>query len=216
MTRPIAVALAAGLLLLCGIAHGLRADRWQQSPALGEALSRVESVPPNVGDWQGTPMQSDPSSFEQAGAQAWWVRQYRHPRHQLPLTVVLMCGRAGRMAVHTPEVCYQGAGYDLYETPLAKPFRGPAGEDLGNLFTARFTKAAGRGSDLRLYWAWNSSGLWQAAANPRWEFRGQPFLYKLYVSHEMTARSASAEEDPVVEFMGVFGPELRKTLFAED
>jgi hypothetical protein len=216
MTRTAAIALAAGLLLLCGIAHGLRADRWQPSAALADALPRIERVPLDLGDWKATPVQADKAAFDQAGAQAWWVRQYRHPRRDVPLTVVLMCGRAGRMAVHTPEVCYQGAGYELYETPLATPVRGADGEELGTFFTARFTKAAGRGSDLRLYWAWNHSGPWQAAANPRWEFRGQPFLYKLYVSHEMTAPSAGSQDEPAVELMSVLGPELRKALFVAE
>ena len=52
------------------------------------------------------------------------------------------------------------------------------GQDLGTLWTARFLKGTGVASDLRLYWGWSTGGSWQASANPRWQFGGEPFLYK--------------------------------------
>jgi hypothetical protein len=119
---------------------------------------------------------------------------------------ILMCGRAGKMAVHTPDVCYRGAGYDVGGDASAFKLDG------GQFWTARFTKkAAGKSSSLRLYWAWNSRAAWEAPTSPRWHFRGESFLYKLYVSHEMTHGTRDA--DVTAEFLKEFVPQLNGTLF---
>jgi hypothetical protein len=113
------------------------------------------------------------------------------------------------MAVHTPEVCYHGAGYELRGPPT--PFALPT-ETSQQLWTARFDKRVGRPGQLRLYWGWNAQGNWQAATTPRWQFRGEPFLYKLYVSHEIASPTA-AEVDPTPEFLRAFVPVMQQTLF---
>src|SRR5207249_7919375 len=139
-----------------------------------QAVARMPRVPHTLGDWQARDLEPDDRAFEQAGARGYWMRSYIHGRDRHAVLVVLMCGRAGRMAVHTPDICYQGAGYDMYDTPAQRAIRDDLGENLGTFWTARFAKPGGVGTDLRLYWAWKGQGDWQAPANPRWEFRGEP------------------------------------------
>ena len=126
-------------------------------------------------------------------------KQSDRPRHS-------MCGRAGRR--HTPEVCYHGAGYELHGPPST--FALPT-ESAQQFWTSRFDKRVGRPSRLRLYWGWNSHGTWEAATSPRWHFRGEPFLYKLYVSHEIA--NPTAEVDPTPEFLRAFVPVIQKVCF---
>ncbi len=102
------------------------------------------------------------------------------------------------MAVHTPEVCYRGAGYDLRATPAPALVRDENDVEAGTLWSARFTKQGDASSDLQLYWGWDAGDGWQAPANPRWEFRGRPYLYKLYVSQELSDPSAA---DRATEFL---------------
>src|SRR5690349_20084084 len=105
-----------------------------------------------------------------------------------------MCGRSGNMAVHTPEVCYRGAGFELREQPAPVALYDAAGSQM---WSATFAKNTGPISRLRLYWAWNSQGEWQAATAPRWEFRREPFLYKLYVSRDCGQQpTLTANADP--------------------
>ena len=165
-----------------------------------------------LGDWKAQTIDSDPAAFFQAGAQKYWTRSYVHARKKTTLFVILMCGRAGRMAVHTPEVCYRGAGYEMDRVPEALAVTTPSGESLGTFWTAKFSKEAGAASDLRLYWSWNAKGAWQASANPRWDFGAEPFLYKLYLSHDAPG-SASAATTVAMSFMHQFLPELQKALF---
>src|SRR5262245_47984638 len=112
MTRLTASLVAALLLLVCGLAHGLWTERWSPSEALHHAAARVERVPMEIGPWKATAVETDSAAFFQAGALKYWARSYVDENRKTPVLVILMCGRAGRMAVHTPEVCYRGAGYD--------------------------------------------------------------------------------------------------------
>jgi hypothetical protein len=187
------------MLLISGLGYlALAGD----SAQLDAAAARVALVPDVVGDWRGTDEPADNAAFAQTGARSYWTRRYVHQETKASVLVILMCGRAGKMAVHTPEVCYRGAGYELFEDPVAR-----AVQPDHKFWSAQFVKKGG--SNLRLAWAWNARGVWEAPALPRWSFRGEPFLYKLYVSQEVgTSRS-----DGPLEFLGVFVPELRRTLF---
>jgi hypothetical protein len=140
------------------------------------------------------------------------MRSYRNLRHNGTVTVILMCGRAGRMSVHTPEVCYRGAGYEMHGAPAPLTVKSEGSGQQDTLWTARFTKHAGVAADLRLYWAWNADGAWQAPASPRWTFRGEPFLYKLYVSQD--GQDATGSGEAAHGFLRRFLPEAREFLFS--
>ena len=201
--RYYAVLTAIALLLGSGLLYHSQAGSSEQ---LDAAAARVALVPSIVGDWHATDEAAEARAFEQAGARAYWVRHYVNQKTKDAVLVILMCGRSGKMAVHTPEVCYSGAGYELHEQPSACPINGDA-----SFWTAKFTKKT---SHLRLYWAWNATGAWEASTGPRWQFRGEPFLYKLYVSRDISEQaSAAPEADVTAAFLREFVPALKQTLF---
>ena len=210
MSRGVALLTAVTILMGSGIVHGIWAERWSPSQQLRAAVERVERVPLQVGEWIGKAVDEDAASFVQAGAQAYWTRAYTHPRKKGTLYAILMCGRSGKMAVHTPEVCYRGAGFELANRPETWTVRTSAGESLGTLWTASFSKESG--TDLRLAWGWNDGTSWKASANPRWEFGGEPFLYKLYLSYEAAPASERAAQDFARQFL----PQLDQTLARRD
>ena len=84
--------------------------------------------------------------------------------------------------------------------------------NLGSFWSAGFSKEAGAESNLRLLWAWGAKDGWQASTRPRWDFGGEPFLYKLYVSHE-DAGTGSSTTKAITAFMRQFLPAVNKTLF---
>src|SRR6185312_15218812 len=109
-------------------------------------------------------------------------------RKGLAINVLLVCGSPGPVSVHTPDICYQGAGYTLSSGPDPFALKGAGAEDIG-LHTATFHKErAAVPSELRIFWAWNAAGHWQAPSNPRWTFARSPALYKLYVVRETGAK----------------------------
>jgi hypothetical protein len=222
MYRIATMVIALLILTGGGLAHGIWAERWQSSSALQDAAARVRNVPLEIGDWQGRTLGDDAEVFAQAGALAYWTRSYVHPHRPTSLLVILMCGRPGRMAVHTPEVCYHGAGFSMAAEPKVVTLKSAQGSVLGNFWTARFFKETGLADDLRLIWAWNDGQGWRAPTNPRWEFGGQPFLYKLYLSQDSSGATAPAggltarrsmTTEAVQDFTRQFLPKLQLTLF---
>src|SRR2546422_188923 len=156
MRRHLPFLTAFALVITSGVVHGLWTDRWRPSTALEDALARVDQVPLKLGGWHGQAQETDAQAFERAGAQRYWSRQYTWSDKKV--SVILMCGRAGRMAVHTPEVCYRGAGYEVLAAPLHYPVT--FGTNQAQFWTARFGK--GLATDLQLYWAWNDGHGWAA------------------------------------------------------
>lgn len=204
---------AIAVLLVSGIVCRQLAGNTDQLEA---AAARVLAVPGVVGDWRAQDEPVDESLFDNAGARGYWTRLYVHQRTHESVLVILMCGRPGRMAVHTPEVCYRGAGYELPGEATAYELKGAPGQGQGSarFFTAQFTKKAATPTNLRLYWAWNARGQWEASPSPRWQFRGEPFLYKLYVSRTLNEPSnEKSAADPTTEFLRQFVPVLNRTLF---
>ena len=211
MKRNLSIAIAVVLLLGSGLVHGLWTERWGTSQALAEAGARVANVPMQIGDWTGETNSVDIDSFAQAGALTYWSRTYRHDTGK-SVTVILMCGRAGRMAVHTPEVCYRGIGY---ETSGAISTCSIGDNPKAEFRTARFFREQGDVSQLRILWSWNDGNKWQAPASPRWEFRGEPYLFKLYLVREVTGETSNIDTDPAVEFLRELIPTLEKTLIVD-
>jgi hypothetical protein len=202
---------AIAVLLVSGLACSFLAGNTDQ---LDAAAARVAQVPRDIGDWHGQDKTVDESLFDNAGAKAHWTRLYVHQPTRESVLVILMCGRAGRMAVHTPEVCYRGAGFELPGDATTYELKGAPGEESARFFTAQFTKKVGTPIKLRLHWAWNARGQWEAAASPRWQFRGAPFLYKLYVSRTLNEPTKGKEAlDPATDFLREFVPVLNQTLF---
>jgi uncharacterized protein DUF3485 len=209
-TLPLIV--ACGLLLFSGLVHGLWTDRWSKPEALERALARVPELPLRLGPWEGKEVAAEePEAFRRGGAQAYSIREYVHQEKKESISVILMCGRAGRMAVHTPEVCYGGAGYELAQAAAPMALKSGARESV--FWSARFNKSASAGADLRLCWAWTATGDWQAPGSPRWRFRGLPFLYKLYVIQEI--RTEAADDEALADFFAHALPALRTTLFPD-
>jgi hypothetical protein len=213
MRKTLPLLTGLGLLALAALVHGYWTGRWQPSHALEEAAARVQDVPLSFGDWKGEEVKPDRASFARAGAVGYWMRVYKDGKSGSAVTVLLMCGRAGRMSVHTPDLCYGGAGYDVVgqqKRQTVTDARPPAA-----FWSARFRKPGPAGeSQLRIHWGWSRDGAWEAPDRPRWNFAGAPFLYKLYVVRDVSGDGGGAERDASRRFLKAFLPELRKTLFA--
>ena len=205
-----AILTAIALLLVSGLACARLTGDTEQ---LDAAIARVAKVPHVIGNWQAQDESMDDALFDKAGARGYWTRLYVHQRTHESVLVILMCGRAGRMAVHTPEVCYRGAGFDLPAAATTYDLKNDPTSD--RFFTAQFTKKASTTTNLRLYWAWNARGHWEASPSPRWEFRGEPFLYKLYVSRSLKEPSAG-KADATTEFLRELVPVLNRHAVSGD
>jgi hypothetical protein len=209
----------AGLVIVLGtaLAQGMWTQRWNPSPALEIASARLAGVALTVGDWQGEDVDLDSDAVAQAKLVRAWMRRYTHRQTGAGLTVLLMCGRAGPVSVHTPEWCYGGMGYEMAGAPITYRVGADGSAATAEFWTARFTKSGSAIPDhLRIFWAWNAVGNWEAPTHPRLAFGRYPVLYKLYVLRNMTSVYDPVDDDLFLDFMHQLLPELTRALWAPD
>jgi len=215
----IVLLIVAGLAVLgdgylCGRASG----RWKVSKELEIAASKLEELPRQFGDWVavGEPVSLPAKEVAMAGFAGYAVRNFEHKRSGARVTVLIACGRPGPLAVHTPQVCYGGAGYQLTEEPKRWPSDNslqPSIIPLQGFWKATFSKPdLSNLEKLRVLWSWYGKDGWTAAESPRWEFAGRSVLYKMYVSHVFIPRESKVEEDVSLQFVREFLPVVNKYL----
>jgi hypothetical protein len=114
--------------------------------------------------------------------------------------------------VHTPDVCYGGAGYEMLGAPARCEVAPAGGGPPAEFWVARFRKEGlGERHQLRIFWAWRPwGGAWQAADNPRLAFGRVPALCKLYVVREMTSPDEPLEDDPALGLIRLLLTDLGK------
>ncbi len=209
-------ATAAGIVILAGYVHGLWTGRWRDAPALERAVERLEQVPRTIGDWHGEDQQLDVKAAERAGFRGYLLRRYENRRTGKVVILLLGCGPFGPMSVHTPDVCYQGAGYRV--VGQARTCSVASGKDsAAEFWMAKFTKPdAILGTNLRIYWSWNAQGDWQVPNNPRWTFAGASSLYKMYVINQLNPADEPADECAGKLFLQELLPELQQALIPRE
>ena len=209
MPRLIAPGIVLVVVLGSGALAGLWSGRWGSSQAVQAAAARLQGLPLSLGDdWDVQAKELDARMVEIAEMEGYVSRQYRHRRKGTVISVLLFCGRSGPLCVHTPEICFAGAGY----VPLgpAKIHEGP-----GQFRVQDFRKEnVAAPTLLRIFLSWGDKGEWSVPDNPRLAFAHRPSLYKLYVVREMSKANEPIEQDPVSELLEDLIPQLNKECFA--
>jgi hypothetical protein len=211
-SRVFLIVVAICTLLATGLVDGFRTNRWGLSSELELASSRVEGLPMTVGNWKGTPATLDRREMLAAGLDGFVLRTYKNEATGKSFTLLLVCGRPGPVSVHTPEICYPGAGYEIVQ---AHPVKIQVGaESGGDFLMADFERRETIPADrLRVYWSWNASGTWSVPESPRILFAPHPVVYKLYLISAVTKYREQSTEDGMADFLGQLLPELRAVLF---
>jgi hypothetical protein len=206
MMRLCLTGWAVAALLLCGLVHGLRTDRWASAEDLDAELARLRAVPLDLGDWRG----EDLTARRQPGGEGVvsLSRRYVHRPTGRSVTVLLASGRPGPVSIHTPDVCYAASGYKG-EKPTR--YEAPGG---GAFFTARFgKKKEAEQTWLRVFWSWNAGDGWQVSDNPRMTFAFRGRLYKLYLIRELARPDEPPDRDPCTVLLPALLPQLQRELF---
>ncbi|HEY1380608.1 MAG TPA: exosortase-associated EpsI family protein [Gemmataceae bacterium] len=212
MSRVLPIVTVFAGVLVAGLVPGLWAGRWTASAAVDDAAARLAAVPATVGDWAGRDQEVNPREREVAQVAGFLSRRYVHARTGQAVSVVLLCGRPGPVSLHTPEVCYLGAGFEEIGTRSPVDVPGSPGD---RLWTRRFRKTAAAPAYLRVLYGWSATGPWEAPDEnpPRLTFARKPALYKLYVVRELARPDEPLDGDPALDFVRGLLPELRGVLF---
>jgi hypothetical protein len=212
----LAILTGCVVLAVSGFVHGHWTNRWGSGNELEEAVARLDNIPLVVGEWRGQDFRLP--AEETAGANLAGYRAWRYEnRKGQQVTALLVCGLPGPVSVHTPDVCYSGAGYEMAGDPLPVMVSAGGPSDRAGFLAASFRKGGPLStSGLRIYWGWNAAGTWETPGEPRWAFARYKALYKLYVLRENSPRDATdLRKDPCVDFMSVYLPEVDRALFLQ-
>src|SRR5262249_54798191 len=153
---PFHLLLIAGFLAVSGYVHGKWTNRWSGGPAaVGRDL--LNGIEGDVGEFQaGDAIPLDPANVPKNTECR--SRRFLPLKDGRQVIVSVTSGSPGAVAVHTPDVCYLGAGYKLrgevtrQVIPLA---------DGGNaaFWIGDFVKTSATGTEtLRVRWAWTADG----------------------------------------------------------
>jgi hypothetical protein len=209
MTRVLPLLTAIVLISLTGLVHARWSPRGADTKTLRDAVARLGRIPATLGEWTGEPAEFDGRGLERTGIAGLAARRYVSRRTGDSVTILLVCGRTGPIAVHSPEACYSGAGYEQ-STPTTKCNLGG-----GEFYMGHFGKAGPvAGPLLRIYWAWSIGGPWRAPANPRIEYANYKILYKLYFICDAVPPADRDPNDPCQEFSKELLGELRRVVSA--
>ncbi|HZU38641.1 MAG TPA: exosortase-associated EpsI family protein [Gemmataceae bacterium] len=206
---PLCVAVA--VLGVAGWVHGVWTGRWSQSATLEAAVARMK-LPEELGDWKGQPQELDERSQYVGGINGYASWEYTNKATNERLSVLLLCGRPGAVAVHTPDICYRAAGYQLIGSATPTTIKWVGREAEFQKITMSRDNITGK-SSLQAFWSWTTTGDWQTPGSPRMTFAREPFLYKLYVIRDMDSQPAWAGDDGAKGFIHDLLPVLQATLF---
>jgi hypothetical protein len=211
---PILVGLA--LVGAMGVVHGLYSDRWGPSAQLERAVAGLGRVPAQFGDWVGADVALDPAVIKAAGIERGVFRRYQDSRTGEAVSVLLVCGRGGPISVHTPDVCYEGAGYRQLATEQKRELGGD-GDRTDSFNAARFGKPGIVPTQMEIYWGWSLDGVtWQVPESPRRTLAPARALYKMYVVREYAPGSEAERAKTCEIFLKEFIPQLRQALPSSD
>ena len=212
MIRIAPVSACALAVLLSGVAHGLFTDRWTTAQAVRDVQPRLDRLPTAIGTWTGQDDPLNPDVLNKGEIQAHLSRRYRDSRTGQTVQVLVVAGRPGPIAVHTPDICFQGAGFEM----AAHPAHLTVNDTGAKLWAATFAKPnAPVPESLLVSWCWNGGSGWEApdhrSARVRYAFR--PVLYKLYlVTEPSPTRTGSDGSDVLEAFATQLLPELDRVL----
>ena len=143
VSRWIPLLIAIPLIGLGTYLQGSWTDRWgdDRNVILQHTVDRYADIPLTIGeDWVGQDTPYSKKELEAAGAQAHLSRTYRNRKTGERISVFMICGYARDVAVHTPDFCYVGAGFEVENPAETFAVETTVGEDPMTFWTTTFLK----------------------------------------------------------------------------
>ncbi|MFO0811535.1 MAG: EpsI family protein [Gemmataceae bacterium] len=179
MFRALPTAIAFAVVVLSGVLSGIWTNRWSTSNGATAAAERLSHVPASAGDWDGEDRPVPPKEVQIAQADGILRRDYVHRKTGMRLAVSVVCGRPGPVSLHTPDVCFPGAGFAQVGAATGATV---STTDRPARFRAlRFQKPDAVPTNLRVMYGWSNGGDWDAPEDARIAYARSPVLFKLYV-----------------------------------
>jgi hypothetical protein len=204
LVSALGIGLAVGLTLVSGVIHGRMTNRWGPPPGTAAAAERLAGFPQELGNWKlHSTQELDVFAAEMLECVESVCGTYVNQATGDLVDLVVLLGRPGPIAVHTPEVCVSSRDYRLQGSRLPITIRDQDGAD--HTFWAVTFRSNGVDADvLEMCYGWSTGGCWSATTDPRYVYAGQPYLYKVQVSTTLRPGVDPQTSDCCQEFLQDF------------
>jgi len=194
--------LTVGILLTfsVGYVYGRLSQRWGPSADLTAAATHLRTMPKQVGDWQmNEELEMSDLVEEMLECAGYVTRRYVNRTTGATVTVFMIVGPPGPTAVHTPEICFSSREYGKQNKHTQATFDSSGAEPHTLWLTTFFSKRITTNS-LHVYYAWSTGDTWLASKSPRFQYGGEPLLFKLQIAGLLDADGT----DPCKQFLEAF------------
>lgn len=197
---------AATIAVVSGLAYGWLDGRWVNKPNVDAIAAQLKELPVEFGDWSLVENQELPDSAQNLlQCYGYSLQVYQNSKTGRRVSVAVLFGPRGPIAVHTPEVCYSGQGVTSAGNTTQEVVNIDGAEH--TIWRVNFLSKRDSKPELEAYYAWSDGGIWQAAKFPRVWLTGR--LYKIQLACEPTE---DGEVPDAVLFLQQFLPKLQPLL----
>lgn len=211
------VTVALTVIVIGTYYEGLLSERWNRntSEKLNLFTERMKDVPRNFGDWETKEdTELDPREFKISNCTAYVSRVYRHRETNKEVSVFVVSGTARHVTIHTPDWCYQGAGFEMESEPGPYVIDCGPGIPHAEFATTTFIKEdPTQTQHIRIFWSYSDDGVWEGPTWPKTHFAGRPALFKVYLITPIEGRDRTREKSASLGFAKRFLPELNRIFF---
>jgi hypothetical protein len=197
------MAIMLSLTVASGLVHGYLDGRWTAGPDVHAIGAKLPELPQQVGPWVRVgDHELHPSALKMLRCYGYLSREYWNPDTGERVSVAVLFGPRGPIAVHTPEICYSSAGTRPLGERVAETIQTDGNSD--ELWNVQFARGDEPTASLDVWYAWSDGGPWQAGEYPRFWLTDR--LYKIQLA---SAPRADGSSFPSRDFLTHFLPAVR-------
>lgn len=201
-----ALAAVLTLTLTSGLVHGYLDARWTAGADIEATAAKLPAMPEQVGPWvRVSDHELDASAQRLLRCDGYLNRQYWNPTTGDRISIAILFGPRGPIAVHTPEICYSSAGMQPVGERVAETIESEGEED--QLWHLQFSPADAPAANLDVWYGWSDGGAWVAGKYPRFWLTDR--LFKIQLAG---AAVSSGSELPCRDFLTHFLPAFRQVM----
>jgi hypothetical protein len=208
------------LILLAGTVaggwyHGQASRRWGEQPDERVAADRLNTpLPQSFGSWKYKNEHKFAEDVkEMLQCRAYINHVYENEQTGDVVTVAVIVGPHGPVAVHTPEICYSSKDYSIAAGREKKPIQTKDGREHSLWQLGLEPREPGQ-LPLTVLYGWSTGTTWEAAEHPRFSYGGTSHLYKVQAA--VISPAKKADYDPAEDFLTSFLSELETKLVEGD
>ena len=213
VTFPVCTLLLLASTVVAGIVHRQMTNSWKLSPTSRVAGERLAgALPQDFGNWRfDHQTEFDPAVLKILEQPVYLSRVYQNVQTGDTVTVAVIVGHPGPVAVHTPEICYSSRDYSVAGDRTTQVIAAADGRQ-HRLW--RLSLEANQADELPLtvLYGWTTGTEWEATERPRYAFGGLSHLYKIQVAAVAPQRRGDSDFDPAQDFLTGFLSQLQPQL----